>query len=233
MRPVFGVPFLAAVTLLTAGTGCRNAPGQGGVVWPTQPIAAALETGGMSMGPQLTSSARGTILSWLDIQDTTAVLRYSERGSAGTWSAPRTVTQGTDWFVSEVDMPAAPVRRTPFTVGDAGVAVAPATGLLALDPVLVTGSEEGRLRLGLSRPVAGAPVFDAEGNLAAIAGTEGDGWAVDAALARLDALAPAIPVLVGIVLQTPGDDPAPGAGGARIAEVPGSGGAPASEARER
>jgi len=105
MRPAFGVLLLAAVTLLTAGTACR-APGQGGVVWPTQPIAAALETGGMSMGPQLTSSARGTILSWLDIQDTTAVLRYAERGSTGTWSAPRTITQGTDWFVSEVDMPA-------------------------------------------------------------------------------------------------------------------------------
>jgi hypothetical protein len=106
MRSVFGLFLVAVVSLVSAGTACRQAPSQAGVTWPTQVVAATLETAAMSMGPQLTSSARGTILSWLELQDTTAILRYSERGTGGSWSAPRTITRGTDWFVSEVDMPA-------------------------------------------------------------------------------------------------------------------------------
>lgn len=106
MRYVLGGVLVALVSLLTAGTACRQASGPGGIPWPTQLQAAALDTGAMSMGPQLTASARGTILSWLELQDTMAILRYAERAPDGTWSAPRTITQGTDWFVSEVDVPA-------------------------------------------------------------------------------------------------------------------------------
>jgi hypothetical protein len=106
MRYALGAVLVALVSLLTAGTACRQASGSGGAAWPTQPVAAGLETGAMSMGPQLTSSARGTILSWLDVQDATAILRYAERAPDGTWSAPKAITQGTDWFVSAVDVPA-------------------------------------------------------------------------------------------------------------------------------
>jgi hypothetical protein len=154
------------------------------------------------------------------------VMRFSVGGGAAQAMVERCDPRsGLALLTSEWDVPAAPLRARPFAVGDTGVAVAAGAGLLALDPVLVTGSGEGRLRLGLSRPVAGAPVFDADGSLAAIAGTEGEGWAVNVALARLDALAPAVPVLVGVALQALDDalEPARRAGGALIADVvPGS-----------
>lgn len=55
--------------------------------------------------PQLTSSSRGAILSWLEQGETTTTLRFSERTASG-WSAPVTVASGDDWFVTSADVPA-------------------------------------------------------------------------------------------------------------------------------
>jgi hypothetical protein len=57
-----------------------------------------------SAHPQLTSSAKGAILSWLDQDETMTTLRFSER-TAGAWSAPRTVASGNDWFITTADVP--------------------------------------------------------------------------------------------------------------------------------
>ena len=57
-----------------------------------------------SAHPQLTSSARGAILSWLDQDESTTTLRFAERSGTG-WSEPRTVASGTDWFITTADVP--------------------------------------------------------------------------------------------------------------------------------
>jgi hypothetical protein len=57
-----------------------------------------------SAHPQLTSSAKGAILSWLDQDDAGTTLRFSERTGAA-WSEPRTVSTGKDWFITAADVP--------------------------------------------------------------------------------------------------------------------------------
>jgi len=54
--------------------------------------------------PQLTSSATGAILSWLDQDEATTTLRFSER-MAGGWSEPQDVSTGKDWFITAADVP--------------------------------------------------------------------------------------------------------------------------------
>jgi hypothetical protein len=53
---------------------------------------------------QLTASATGAVLSWLDLGETGATLRFSERTATG-WTEPRTVASGDDWFLSWADVP--------------------------------------------------------------------------------------------------------------------------------
>jgi hypothetical protein len=54
--------------------------------------------------PQLSTSDRGVILSWVEKDAARATLKYSERTAAG-WSASRVVASGTDWFVNWADVP--------------------------------------------------------------------------------------------------------------------------------
>ena len=54
--------------------------------------------------PQLTSSAHGSILSWVEQRDATATLRFAQR-TGTTWSDARTVSSGSDWFLSDADAP--------------------------------------------------------------------------------------------------------------------------------
>ena len=54
--------------------------------------------------PQLSSSSRGLILSWVEREESKATLRFAERTANG-WSAPRDVASGTDWFVNWADVP--------------------------------------------------------------------------------------------------------------------------------
>ena len=54
--------------------------------------------------PQLSTSDRGVILSWVEKDAERATLKYSERTAAG-WSAARAVASGTDWFVNWADVP--------------------------------------------------------------------------------------------------------------------------------
>lgn len=63
-----------------------------------------LPTKADSAHPQLTSSSKGAVLSWLDQGETDTTLRFSERTSNG-WSAPATVSSGKDWFVTDADVP--------------------------------------------------------------------------------------------------------------------------------
>lgn len=64
----------------------------------TSPAAAG------SGQPQLSVSARGVILSWMERTGQTATLKFAERTAAG-WSSARVVASGTDWFVNWADVP--------------------------------------------------------------------------------------------------------------------------------
>lgn len=57
-----------------------------------------------SAQPQLTVSARGVLLSWVERSGDTATLKFAERTGDG-WSEPRTVASGSDWFVNWADVP--------------------------------------------------------------------------------------------------------------------------------
>lgn len=72
-----------------------------------QPVVTELQltTGPGSAEPNLSKGYNGTIvLSWLEPQDETTLLRYS-RLSANGWSQPQTVASGNRWFVNWADIP--------------------------------------------------------------------------------------------------------------------------------
>lgn len=100
-----------------------------------------------------------------------------------------------------IEVVPAPLRTDDIAVGEAGVGVARPSGVLTFDPVLVSGSEEGHVRLTFARLAAGTPVFDSEGRLAVIAGSDDTGWTVGLALRRLDGLTRPIPTTLGVSLQ--------------------------------
>ncbi len=54
--------------------------------------------------PQLSVSARGVLLSWIERAGARATLKFAERTATG-WSAPRVVASGDDWFVNWADVP--------------------------------------------------------------------------------------------------------------------------------
>jgi hypothetical protein len=54
--------------------------------------------------PQLSVSARGVILSWVERTGQAAALKFAERTTGG-WSRPKVVASGTDWFVNWADVP--------------------------------------------------------------------------------------------------------------------------------
>jgi len=57
-----------------------------------------------SAQPQLTVSARGVLLSWIERAGDVATLKFSERTRQG-WTPARTVASGRDWFVNWADVP--------------------------------------------------------------------------------------------------------------------------------
>jgi hypothetical protein len=72
--------------------------------WNVEVEPLVIPAAGQSAQPQLTASARGVILSWLEHDEQTATLRFAER-TAGAWSAPVTVASSDNWFVSWADVP--------------------------------------------------------------------------------------------------------------------------------
>lgn len=74
------------------------------VPWPPTirpvPTPAAANSG----QPQLSTSDRGVILSWIERQGPRATLKFAERSGDG-WSEPQVVASGEDWFVNWADVP--------------------------------------------------------------------------------------------------------------------------------
>jgi hypothetical protein len=57
-----------------------------------------------SLAPQLTVTGDRALVSWIETQGRTTLLKFAERTSSG-WSAPRTAASGDDWFTSLADVP--------------------------------------------------------------------------------------------------------------------------------
>ncbi|NQW05087.1 MAG: exo-alpha-sialidase [Acidobacteria bacterium] len=54
--------------------------------------------------PQLTVSSRGVLMSWVEREGPTALLKFAERTSTG-WTPTRTAASGDNWFVNWADVP--------------------------------------------------------------------------------------------------------------------------------
>lgn len=74
--------------------------------WPPPISPVPSPAGSASAQPQLTTSSRGVLLSWIERQGETATLKFAERTATG-WTAPRTIARGDDWFVNWADVPSA------------------------------------------------------------------------------------------------------------------------------
>jgi hypothetical protein len=67
-----------------------------------QPIAPPVQ--GTSMQSQLTASARGVVLSWLEQKDASATLKFSEL-TGDAWASAKTIASSEKWFISDADVP--------------------------------------------------------------------------------------------------------------------------------
>jgi hypothetical protein len=103
MRPLF-----PGCLALFAAFGCtpRGAPERPPAALAVRHLDAPAQPG--SGQPNLAVAADGSVLlSWIEpAGDGAHALRYSVLGSGGAWSPPRTIAQGSGWFVNWADFPA-------------------------------------------------------------------------------------------------------------------------------
>jgi hypothetical protein len=89
------------LTALLLGAGASGAPPAPAPLVVT-PVASP--AGGDSAQPQLSTSDRGVLLSWIEKTGTRATLKFAERTASG-WTEPRVAAAGEDWFVNWADVP--------------------------------------------------------------------------------------------------------------------------------
>jgi hypothetical protein len=94
-------PLLALATAIAAAGYSQPAQPRD---WPLRVEPLATPAAPYTAQPQLSSSDRGIILSWVERDGERATLRFSERTAAG-WSDATTVASGSDWFVNWADVP--------------------------------------------------------------------------------------------------------------------------------
>jgi len=104
---------LATSLALVLTCGCGSGAPQGAApqtttssppAWTVKIEPLDLPAGAHSMAPQLTSSSRGVLVSWLEQADPEFVLKFAERTGAA-WSPATKVASSKDWFVSAADVP--------------------------------------------------------------------------------------------------------------------------------
>jgi len=89
---------------LLAGFATLSAQDTPSTSWPLTIEPLPSPAGANSGQPQLSSSPRGVILSWVERDGQDASLRFAERTANG-WSPARVVASGRDWFVNWADVP--------------------------------------------------------------------------------------------------------------------------------
>jgi hypothetical protein len=98
--------------LIAAGIGCSReaaAPAAAPAAaapppWTLTIQPLELASAASSSQSQLTTSSRGTLVSWVEQEDQ-SILKFSELTAQG-WSEPRVAGSGADWFVTDADTPA-------------------------------------------------------------------------------------------------------------------------------
>lgn len=101
-------PLVVALLFAAIMGGCRRtdpapaAPAVSALPFVVEALAAPAQ--GNSGQPQLTTSDRGVVLSWLEQTDASATLKFSEL-AAGAWPAAKTVASSSGWFVTDADVP--------------------------------------------------------------------------------------------------------------------------------
>ncbi|MCU1385704.1 MAG: hypothetical protein JWL71_4401 [Acidobacteria bacterium] len=92
---------LAACVFLAS---CHGSPPTPAAAWTLQLQPLPSPAADASAQPQLSASADGVILSWLENAGSQTALKFSERTAAG-WSEPRLVAFGDDFFANFADIP--------------------------------------------------------------------------------------------------------------------------------
>jgi hypothetical protein len=87
---------------LIACAACASPEARPAARWEIERLASPAAAN--SAQPQLSTSSRGVLLSWIERKEDSATLKFSERTRAG-WSDVRTVAAGSDWFVNWADVP--------------------------------------------------------------------------------------------------------------------------------
>jgi len=104
---------------------------------------------GQTTYPQLTTSRRGTILSWIEGETTTPTLKFSEHTASG-WSAAQTIASSDNWFLSSADVPTVMRLSDGTLVATVYPAVDPSAE--AYDLRLSYSRDEGKTWSGLITP---------------------------------------------------------------------------------
>jgi len=93
---LFATPALVAVACAKHSTPNVNAA----LKIDRVPLAAAEP----SVAPQLTVTGDHAVVSWIETQGRTSLLKFAERTASG-WSQPRSAASGDDWFTNPADVP--------------------------------------------------------------------------------------------------------------------------------
>ena len=101
----------------------------------------ATPAGPGSAQPQLSVSANGVLLSWIERAGKVATLKFAERTPTG-WTTPRTVARGEDWFVNWADVPSV-LRMSDGTLAAHWLQKSD-TGTYAYDVRLSYSKDDGR-----------------------------------------------------------------------------------------
>ena len=102
MRNVFAVSAGFAFPFLLAACSAATPPTTAGWTPTLEPLASP--AGDASAEPQLTASADGVVLSWLENAGSQTTLKFSER-TAGGWSEAQAIASGDDFFTNYADVP--------------------------------------------------------------------------------------------------------------------------------
>jgi hypothetical protein len=94
----------ALVVALMTSASVLGSQESASVSWSPAIESVPSPSGPNSGQPQLTSSGRGLLLSWIERDGPKATLRFAEKTSSG-WTPARTVASGSDWFVNWADVP--------------------------------------------------------------------------------------------------------------------------------
>jgi hypothetical protein len=95
---------LIAVVLVATSAAAIAAQSSATPPWALKVVSIPAPTSAASGQPQLATSAKGVLLSWVERSGATATLKFAERTPTG-WTSPKVVASGDNWFVNWADVP--------------------------------------------------------------------------------------------------------------------------------